>query len=280
MAPETPREIELPTPTAWPLVFAFGLGLLAAGMATSPYVSVLGAVLALVGVGGWFRDVYPHESHEAVPVEAAVPAVATSRPAVERLPLAPDVQRAWLPLETYPVSAGIKGGLAGSVAMALLAMLYGVLSHHGIWYPINLLSAGFFPASLTGDTARMEAFQLAPFVIASGIHLVTSVVVGLLYGAMLPMLSRRPILLGGVIAPLVWSGLLHGILGIINPVLDAHVDWPWFVLSQVGFGLVAGLVVSRQQRIPTLQGMSFALRAGVASPGLMAERRGERKPKP
>jgi hypothetical protein len=280
MAPQTPREIELPAPTAWPLVFAFGLALLAAGMATSPYVSVLGAALSLVGVVGWFRDVYPHESHEAVPVEEAAPAVETSRPAVERLPLAPDVQRAWLPLETYPVSAGIKGGLAGSVAMALLAMLYGVLSHHGIWYPINLLSAGFFPKSLTEDTARMESFQLAPFVIASGIHLVTSVVVGLLYGAMLPMLSRRPIVLGGVLAPLVWSGLLHGILGIINPVLDAHVDWFWFVLSQVGFGLVAGLVVSRQQRIPTWQGMSFALRAGIESPGVMAEGRREGKPKP
>ena len=280
MAPQTPRDIQLPAPTAWPLVFAFGLGLLAAGMATSPYVSVLGAALSLVGVVGWFRDVYPHEAHESVPLEAGAPAVATSRPAVERLPLAPDVQRAWLPLETYPVSAGIKGGLAGSVAMALLAMLYGVLSHHGIWYPINLLSAGFFPKSLTEDTARMESFQLAPFVIASGIHLVTSVVVGLLYGAMLPMLSRRPILLGGVIAPLVWSGLLHGILGIINPVLDAHVDWFWFVLSQVGFGLVAGLVVSRQQRSPTWQGMSFALRAGIESPGVMAEGRREGKPKP
>jgi hypothetical protein len=280
MAPQSQDEVELPAPTAWPMVFAFGLALLAAGMATSSYVSVLGAVLGLVGVVGWFRDVFPHEAHEAVPLEGPAPAVETSRPAVERLPLAPDVQRAWLPLETYPITAGIKGGLAGSVAMALLAMLYGVLSHHGIWYPINLLSAGFFPTSLTEDTARMEAFQLAPFVIAAGIHLTTSLVVGLLYGAMLPMLSRRPILLGGVLAPLVWSGLLHGILGIINPVLDAHVDWPWFVLSQVGFGLVAGVVVSRQQRIPTWQGMSFALRAGIESPGVMAEGRREGKPKP
>jgi hypothetical protein len=279
MAETTPREVELPAPTAWPMVFAFGLALLAAGMATSSSVSVLGAFLGLVGVVGWFRDVFPHEAHEAVPLEGAAPAVETSRPAVERLPLAPDVQRAWLPLETYPVSAGIKGGLAGSVAMALLAMLYGLLSHHGIWYPINLLSAGFFPTSLTEDMARMEAFQLAPFAIATGIHLTTSLVVGLLYGAMLPMLSRRPILLGGVLAPLVWSGLLHGILGIINPVLDAHVDWPWFVLSQVGFGLVAGVVVSRQQRIPTWQGMSFALRAGIESPGVMAEGRREGKPK-
>jgi hypothetical protein len=279
MSPETEPKVELPSPTAWPLVFAFGLALLAAGMATSAYVGVLGGVLALAGVVGWFRDLYPHESHEAVELEMSIPPVETTRPEVDRIPLAPGVQRAWLPLETYPVSAGIKGGLAGSVAMALLAMLYGVLSHHGIWYPINLLSAGFFPSAMTATAAELEAFQLAPFVIAVGIHLVTSLVVGILYGAMLPMLSRRPILLGGVIAPVVWSGLLHGILGFINPVLDAHVDWPWFVASQVGFGLVAGVVVSRQQRIPTWQGMSFAMRAGIESPGVMGEgRRREKKP--
>jgi hypothetical protein len=278
MAPTPGRKLELPAPTAWPMAFAFGLALLLAGLATSPYVSVLGAVVSLAGMVGWFAQVLPHEAHEAVAVEDAVPEVATQRLLVERLPLAPDVQRAWLPLETYPITAGIKGGLAGSVAMALLAVLYGVLSHHGPWYPINLLSAGFFPEE-TASTAHLEAFQPAAFAIAVVIHLTTSVVVGLLYGAMLPMLPHRPILLGGLLAPLVWSGLLHGILGIINPVLDAHVDWGWFVLSQVGFGLVAGVVVSRQQRIPTWQGMSFALRAGIESPGVMGEgRHRERKP--
>jgi len=276
---QTPESVVLPAPTAWPMAFAFGLALLAAGMATSGYVSVLGAVLALAGVVGWFRQVLPAEAHEPVSVEGDVPQVVTVRPLVERLALAPDVQRAWLPLETYPITAGLKGGLAGSVAMALLAILYGLLSRHGPWYPINLLSAGFFPAEMTSSTARLEAFQPAAFAIAAVIHLTTSVVVGLLYGAMLPMLPRRPIILGGLLAPLVWSGLLHGILGIINPVLDAHVDWGWFVLSQVGFGLVAGVVVSRQQRIPTWQGMSFALRAGIESPGVMGEgRHGEKKP--
>jgi len=276
---QTPESVVLPAPTAWPMAFAFGLALLAAGMATSGYVSMLGAVLALAGVVGWFRQVLPAEAHEPVSVEGDVPQVVTVRPLVERLALAPDVQRAWLPLETYPITAGLKGGLAGSVAMALLAILYGLLSRHGPWYPINLLSAGFFPAEMTSSTARLEAFQPAAFAIAAVIHLTTSVVVGLLYGAMLPMLPRRPIILGGLLAPLVWSGLLHGILGIINPVLDAHVDWGWFVLSQVGFGLVAGVVVSRQQRIPTWQGMSFALRAGIESPGVMGEgRHGEKKP--
>jgi len=32
-----------------------------------------------------------------------------------------ELRRAFLPLEIYPVSAGIKGGLAGGVAMALTA---------------------------------------------------------------------------------------------------------------------------------------------------------------
>jgi len=269
--PSTPRDIQLPAPTAWPMVFAFGLSLVAAGLATAPAVSVLGGAIALAGAVGWFCAVLPHEAHEEVRVEGPAPEVRTSRGAVARLHVAPELPRAYLPLETYPVAAGIKGGLAGSVAMAALAVAYGVLSRHGVFYPINLLSAGFMPASITESTQQLEAFQPVAFALAVAIHLTTSVVVGLLYGAMLPMLSRRPILLGGVLAPLVWSGLLHGILGIINPVLDARVQWGWFVLSQVGFGLVAGVVVSRQQRIPTVQGISLAVRAGLEAPGMMKE---------
>ena len=276
---EDRRTVQLPAPTAWPMVFAFGLTLLAAGLATAASVSVLGAGVALAGAVGWFANCFPHEAHETVAVEPPAPPPTTSRTVVTRLELAPDLPRAVLPLETYPVSAGLKGGLAGSVAMAALAVLYGVLSGHGVFYPINLLAAGFLPASMTESTAQLEAFQPVAFALAVAIHLTTSVVVGLLYGAMLPMLSTRPILLGGVLAPLVWSGLLHGILGIINPVLDARVQWGWFVLSQVGFGLVAGVVVSRQQRIPVVQGMSLAVRAGLETPGMMREgghRKGKR----
>jgi hypothetical protein len=52
--------------------------------------------------------------------------------------------RARLPLEVYPISAGVKGGLVGSVVMAVLAILYGLIVQHSVWYPINLLAAGFF----------------------------------------------------------------------------------------------------------------------------------------
>jgi len=268
IAPDT---VETPAPTAWPIALAFGITLLFAGMVTSGAVSVLGALIAMAGAVGWFRDVLPHEAHETLPVTPGVPLVTTARPGVVRMAVAHELQRAYLPLEIYPVTAGIKGGLAGSVAMALVAMLYGLLSGNGIWYPVNLLAAGFLPANMTDTTAKIAAFNLSVFLIAIPIHLITSLLVGLLYGAMLPMLPRRPILLGGFIAPIFWTGLLHSILGIVNPVLNERIHWTWFVVSQVAFGIVAGIVVSRQERIRTWQHAPLAFRSGMEASGMRNE---------
>jgi hypothetical protein len=270
-----PDTIEMPAPSAWPIALAFGITLLFAGLVTSEAVSILGAIVAITGAVGWFGDVLPHEAHELVPVVGEVPGVTTIRREVARIEIAHELRRAFLPVETYPISAGIKGGLAGSVVMAVLAMLYGILSHTSIWYPINLLAAGFLPATMTGTTAEIAAFHLSVFLIAVPIHLITSLLVGLLYGAMLPMLPRRPILLGGFIAPILWSGLIHSILEIVNPVLNQRIDWLWFVVSQVGFGIVAGIVVSWQGRIRTLQYLPLALRAGMEASGLGHENRRE-----
>jgi hypothetical protein len=268
----TPGTIKLPAPTAWPIVFAFGITLLLAGLLTSPSVSILGAILAVTGCIGWFQDVLPHEMEETVEVKAEVFVITTPRREVERLPVAPELPRALLPLETYPVSAGIKGGLAGSVAMAVLACLYGVLKQRSIWYPINLLAATIYGQSLQLTPATLNAFHLGSFVVASFIHLLTSLLVGLLYGAMLPMFPRRPILLGGVIAPILWTGLLYSVLGLLNPLLNKVIDWRWFIASQFAFGIVAGLVVVRQQRVRIRQFVPFLMRAGFEGPGITKEK--------
>lgn len=267
------KTIEMPAPTAWPIVLAFGLTLVFAGLVTSPSVSLLGVILTVTGCIGWFREVLPRESHESVRTFDKPVPIGTSRSQVAVVEwMTQKLPRARLPLEIYPISAGLKGGLAGSVAMAFLAMLYGIISRRGMWYAINVLAAGFFPSRHA--SAQIGAFQWDSLLIASVIHLLLSLLVGLLYGAMLPMYPRRPILLGGLIAPIVWSGLVHSVIDFIAPPLNQRIDWTWFVLSQVGFGIVAGIIVSRQERIRTLQYFPLALRAGFEAPGAMDEKDG------
>jgi hypothetical protein len=158
--------------------------------------------------------------------------------------------------------------------MAILACSYGVLKAGSIWYPINLLAAVVYRESLRLVPAQLNSFHGDALAIALVLHGFVSVFVGLLYGAMLPMFPRRPIVLGGLIAPVLWSALLYTILGLLNPLLASHIDWFWFIASQVAFGIVAGLVVVRQQSIPTRENVSFVLRAGIEAPGVTPPREG------
>src|SRR5262245_12029489 len=240
-----------------------------AGLLTAVSVSILGVVLAIAGSVGWFREVLPHAHEVVLTVVPEAVRVTTERRTVDRLPVAAEQVRAWLPVHTYPVSAGLKGGWAGGVAMAVLACVYGVLKVGSVWYPINLLACVVYAQSVKLVPAGLLTFHADSFAIALLLHGLASTLVGILYGAMLPMLPRRPILLGGLIAPIMWSGALHSILGLLNPILQRQIDWPWFVASQVAFGIVAGLVVVRQSRRPTRENVSFALRAGVEAPGLI-----------
>lgn len=263
--------IHLPAPTAWPIVMAFGVTLLFAGLVTNPAISILGAVLTVAGAVGWFRQVLPHEVHEDVPVIVESITIQSARTQVERLVISGDT-RGQKPLEVYPVLSGIKGGLAGGIAMIPPAIIYGLIAEHSIWYPINLLGGAGVANWRNPTTADIAAFHWQGLIVATAIHFVTCALVGMLYGAMLPMLPRRPVLLGGIIAPVLWTGLLHSTMGVVNPVLAEHIAWGWFLISQVAFGLVAGLVVARDERIRASRSLPFAMRIGIETPGLMHER--------
>ena len=257
--------IQLPAPTAWPIVLAFGITLVFAGVVTNADISVLGAVLLVSGCVGWFRQVLPHESEETVPVHVPPEKTpATHRP-VEHIEVS-DQHRAYLPVETYPVKAGIKGGIAGGIAMIFPALIYGLIAHHSIWYPVNLLGGAGVAHWRNPSTADIAAFHWEGLIVATIIHATACLLVGLLYGAILPILPRRPVLLGGIIAPLLWTGLLHSSMSLINPALDERIAWGWFVLSQVMFGVVAGLVVAREERIRTVQSLPFLTRLGIETP--------------
>jgi hypothetical protein len=277
MAREEIRAIDVPAPTAWPLVLAAGFTLMFAGLLMHMSVTALGVVLSAAGCVGWLREVVPADHEEELLIVADDDQVTTERHVVERLAIAPEQVRAWLPVETYPVSAGVKGGLAGSVAMAVVACAYGLLKVGSIWYPINLLAAVVYAQSVKLGPAELNAFHLDSFAIAVGAHALISSLVGLLYGAMLPMFPRRPIVLGGMIVPVLWSGMLYPTMSLFNPLLASRIDWWWFVASQVAFGVVAGTIVIRQLPIPTLENVSFAVRAGIEAPGTISHR-GDTRP--
>ncbi|HEY3743468.1 MAG TPA: hypothetical protein VGL53_26660 [Bryobacteraceae bacterium] len=256
--------VALPKPTAWPMVLALGLSLIIAGMVTSAAISVLGLILALRAAAGWFLEVLPVEQHEMVAVESPLLALESQQVSVARISINP-LHRKLLPLESYTVLSGIKGGIAGGIAMAGPAMLFGLLKFHSIWYPINLLAAGGFVDWAHQSDAFLAQFHWSGFLAALVIHGATSLLVGLLYGAMLPMFPKMPILTAGFIAPLLWTGLVYSILGIVSPILDARIDWLWFTVSQFAFGLVAGFVVNLDARVrtPQFQALPFAMRAGL-----------------
>jgi hypothetical protein len=267
-----PNEVTLPAPTAWPFTFALGLALILAGLLTSVSISILGAILYLTGAVSWFREIFPREHHVRVRVSPEEIQAVPARKEVIRLPAARRVERAWLPLKIYPVSAGVKGGLAGGVAMAVLAMVYGAIFFRSVWYPINLMAGSLYDAPAIPTLAELLRFHLGWFAFALAMHVTMCLLVGLLYGAMLPMLPTRPIVLGGIISPLLWTGLLYHILAYVNPLLDQRINWPWFAASQVAFGITAGLVVAKQDKVWTKENLPLAMRAGVEAPGIIEER--------
>ena len=140
--------------------------------------------------------------------------------------------------------------MRAALAMIVPAALYGLIRYHSLWYAVNLLGGAGVAGWTNPTLAEITHFRLSALITATIIHAAGSLLIGLLYGAMLPMLPRHPILLGGIIAPVLWTGVLHSALPLINPFLADRIDWCWFVVSQVTFGLVAGWVVSQADRHP------------------------------
>ncbi len=263
--------IQMPGPTFWPMVFAFGVTLLLAGMLTQYVVSIVGGIIAVRAAVGWWRDVIPVEEHEQVPIDPLLrpaPILVEAR-SVVRLKAGEGKHRVRIPAEIHPYSAGFWGGLAGGAVMAGLACLYGLIAEHSIWYPINLLAGAVIPDLGNATLQQLRAFNGLAFFAALVGHGVISILVGVVYAVMLPMFPKYAPFWAGILVPLFWTGLVATALNMLNPAMVGRINWPWFVVCQLGFGLVGGYVIARSTMIHTMQSWDLAERAFLETPGVM-----------
>ena len=181
--------VALPAPTAWPMVLALGLSLVVAGMVTNVAISLLGLLLTLRASVGWFRQVLPVEHHESVAVQAQPMPVVSARASVARLPIARCIGRCcrWRPTRSPP---GSKAVSRAASPCRFRQCSSGWIKYHSIWYAINLLAAGGFVSWAGQSNAFLAEFHLRGLLAALAIHGAISLLVGLLYGAMLPMFPQ------------------------------------------------------------------------------------------
>ncbi len=264
------QSIVLPAPTFWPLVLAFGITLLFAGALTQWSISVVGLIIAFRGAVGWWHNVIPQEEHEEVPIDPALrPApILVEQRSVVRLRAGEQGHRVRIPERIHPYSSGLWGGLAGGAAMAALAGLYGLVAQHSIWYPVNLLAGVVIPGMGNESLEQLRHFQPLAFFAALIGHIIISILVGIVYAVILPMFPKYAPFWAGILMPLFWSGLVATTLNVINPAMNQRISWPWFVVAQLGFGLVGGFFIARSTSIKTMQSWSLAERAFVEAPGL------------
>lgn len=271
--------VHLPAPTMWPFLMALGVTLMFFSLVTTVWVFFLGLVLTVFPAIGWFRDVLPHEAHVDVEVDTRLVELQPSLEGVSRIEV-DETHRAQLPLHTFTFASGIKGGIAGGIAMLIPAELYGIIRFHSVWYIVNLLGGAGVGEWRNPTMYQLTHFNLMAFITANIIQGVVTLLVGILYGAMLPIWPKRPIILGGLIAPVLWTGVLHSALGIVNPFLQEKIDWWSFLAAQIIFGIVAGYTVKRLGRLERLQQLPLPVRLGLETPGLHAEENGEQREEP
>lgn len=256
--PPGPDQVEMPKRTVWPLVLSLGVSLLLAGIITHWLLSVTGAILFVIGLAGWVAQLMPGVGHfhEAFvpPGERPKPILAAAH-SVEQLKPDRPGYRFRIPEKIHPISAGVKGGIVGGLIMPIPAIAWGILSGHGPWLPINLLAGMVLPGIEGMGQEQLQAFSPTLLLVALFIHAILSTGIGSMYGVILPTVPQFPgsqLLFGGLIFPLLWSGIAYGLLGTVNPAFEKYVDWRFFIVSQMFYGIAAAIVVEASEKVYTV----------------------------
>ena len=255
-----PNTVELPGPSTWPCLLAFGLALSAMGVLTMWVVFYVGCAITAIAALGFFNAVFPREKVWYAEIEEPQPTV-LPRGSVEHLTPGMAGHRIQLPEKVHPYRAGLYGGLFGGAAMGVVALIYTVI-WLGSWaYSLNVLAAMLLPSYREQPIEFYLAWEWTGVLFGAGIHIVLSISIGLVYAVVLPMMGgkRLAMILGSLVGPLIFTGLLWPSVAIISEPL-ANLVWNpdsaslwWFIGSQFAFGFACTWWILRAERRYTPQ---------------------------
>jgi hypothetical protein len=154
-----------------------------------------------------------------------------------------------VPKEVYPYSAGLTGGFLGGVAMAVVAMLSGILMGKGPWYPLNLVGATIVRPMLNAPEETLAQFDLSLLALGFILHIQLSLGIGLLFTLLLPTLPGPPLAWSIVLGPLLWFWAQFVFLPVINPRIAQEASWLSFLIAHLVYALVLGWWVQRTPKI-------------------------------
>jgi hypothetical protein len=158
------------------------------------------------------------------------------------------------PVSPLPNVIGLGGaiaGLAGGVAMAVVAALLSASMGQDIWHEPKRIAAMIYgPAALAST-----GFDPGPVLLGTLIHLLVSALLGALFG----IVTRRglrltsdfgtPVMAGLVYGLLIWMAAYFVVLPLLNPAL-LDVYQPAFIIKHVAYGVVLGLVYMWLRPLP------------------------------
>jgi hypothetical protein len=161
------------------------------------------------------------------------------------------------------ISVGVAGGVIGSLAMAMYAMIISnSVKHTGFFTPLYHIASSFISgkAMMTSMTQAMHGssfyFTFGPAVVGAIVHMMTGAIAGAIFAVIISKvhLSRAVTVVAGTMFGLLVL-VVNGVVGLPiaarlfgggKPISDMAkiVGWGHFTVEHVIFGMMLGIIIA------------------------------------
>ncbi len=155
-----------------------------------------------------------------------------------------------VPAMVYPYVAGIYGGLLGGLTMVPVALAYGLVSGHGVWYPVNLIAATLVRPWQQAGPVQLAEFSFPGLFLGLAIHIAVAAGLGLVFAVLSPTLPGHPLPWTFLVGPILWFGAVYAALPLLNPVMARYIDLTSFAIANVLYSVILGLWMAHTPKIP------------------------------